>query len=44
MNEKAQFICEAIIMAIITILFIWGFLTGPQGWGWQAFAWLVGIE
>lgn len=43
MNRTA-IIIEAAISFTVAVLFIWGFLTGPEGWGWQAFAWLVGIK
>lgn len=39
-----QDLAETILFGIVAGLFIWGFLTGPQGWGWRAFAWLVGAQ
>ena len=41
---KREIITDAVVSLTLAGLFIWGFLTGPDGWGWQAFAWLVGIE
>lgn len=41
---RLAIILEALASITLAGLFIWGFLTGPDGWGWQAFAWLAGIK
>jgi hypothetical protein len=42
--SRLAIILEASASITLAGLFIWGFLTGPDGWGWQAFAWLAGIK
>ena len=42
--SKREIIIDAVVSLTVAGLFIWGFLTGPDGWGWQALAWLVGIN
>jgi len=41
---KREIITDVVGALAIGGLFIWGFLTGPDGWGWQVMAWLAGIE
>jgi hypothetical protein len=42
--SRLAIILEALASITLVGLFIWGFLTGPDAWGWQAFAWLAGIK
>ena len=42
--SRIAIILEALASITLAGLFIWGFLTGPDGWGWQLFAKLAGIE
>ena len=42
--SRLAIILEALASITLTGLFIWGFLTGPDAWGWQLFAKLAGIE
>ena len=42
--SKREIIIDMVGGLAIGGLFIWRFLTGLEGWGWQALAWLAGIE
>jgi hypothetical protein len=41
---RKELIIDIVGALAIGGLFIWGFMTGPDGWGWQLFAKLAGIE
>lgn len=42
--SKQAIITDVVLSLTLGGLFVWGFLTGRDGWGWQALAWLAGIE
>ena len=35
---------ETVILCAIFAPLLWGILRGKDGWFWQAFAWMVGIQ